>query len=421
MNRLLRIARREYLSYLKTPGFWISLFVAPLVVAFAGLAPQAVERASPPLRLTVIDLTGTNVGAAVTAMLSVPSGAPAHLLPPPIPVVAAETPDAAGRALRPYLLDGELDAAAVLSGPPGAIRLDYWSRNLADPGLEPAVKADVADWMRQARLRAAGLDPRLLADLDRLGPRVREFSPKAATGRVAFRDQLPAIVGMGLSFVLWMAVVTGAGVLLNSVIEEKSTRVLEVLLSSASVPEILGGKILGAAGLSATVLLSWAAIALAGLLKISPDLVGQVAAALIGHGLIIWFALFFVGGYLMYASLFAAIGASCETTREAQTLLGPIMLVLTIPMMFLTLALQHPDAPVIALLSWIPIFTPFLMTARIASGPPIWQSIGALVLMGATATAVVWLCARAFRAGALSTGKPSPKRFVRSLFGAARA
>jgi ABC-2 type transport system permease protein len=148
-------------------------------------------------------------------------------------------------------------------------------------------------------------------------------------------------------------------------------------------------------------------------------MVGEVGAAVMTHGLAIWFALFFGLGYLMYASVFAAIGAFCETVREAQTLLGPIMILISLPVMFLTMALEHPDAPLIVALSWIPPFTPFLMTARLASGPPLWQLLGALTLMAATTAAVVWLCARAFRAGALSTGKLELKRLAAGLLGRA--
>ena len=138
-------------------------------------------------------------------------------------------------------------------------------------------------------------------------------------------------------------------------------------------------------------------------------------AALSAHGLVVWLALFFVGGYLMYASVFVAIGAFCETVREAQTLLGPLMMLITIPIVFLTLAIEHPDAPLINTLSWIPPFTPFLMTARLASGPPLWQVGSELLIMGLTVVAVLWLCARAFRAGALSSGRFELKRlFSRS-------
>ena len=183
-------------------------------------------------------------------------------------------------------------------------------------------------------------------------------------------------------------------------------------MSSASIPVILGGKILGVAALSATVLAVWGALGLGVMLKGSPGQLGQVLGTLSAHGLIVYFALFFIGGYLMYASVFAAIGAFCETTREAQTLLGPLMILLSVPILFLTTAVQRPDAPVIAALSFVPPFTPFLMTARIASGLPAWQAIAGLLEMGVTASVVVWLCGRAFQAGALSGGGLDLKRLI---------
>jgi ABC-2 type transport system permease protein len=241
---------------------------------------------------------------------------------------------------------------------------------------------------------------------------VHSYSPRAASGQVSLKDRLPSLLGLGLAFVLFFAIFTGAGILLNSVIEEKSSRILEVLLSSATVPELLGGKILGVAGVAASIIAGWGLMGLLAIHRLAPDMVAEVGAALMTHGLVVWFALFFALGYLMYASVFAAIGAFCETVREAQALLGPIMLLITLPVMFLSLALEHPDAPLIVALSWIPLFTPFLMTARLASGPPLWQVVGALVLMAATTTAVVSLCARAFRAGALSTGRLGIKRLI---------
>jgi ABC-2 type transport system permease protein len=417
MSRLLRIAIREYLSFLRTPGFWISLLVAPVAGGMGALAPHLAERVSPPAAVTVLDLAHTGAAPVIAKALE-GNKPPVRLLPPPPEALAASTPDSVGRALRPYLARGDLDAAVVLSGAPAQVSVDFWSRDLNDPSLRGLVRNAVAQSMQQARLRQAGLDPRLVDQLSALTPTVRFLSPKAASGRVSMRDRLPSLLGLGLAFVLFFAIFTGAGILLNSVIEEKSSRILEVLLSSASVPEILGGKILGAAALSATVIGGWGLVGLLALARYSPGLLGDVVSALLAHGLIVWFALFFIGGYLMYASIFAAIGAFCETAREAQTLLGPMMLIITIPILFLTMALQHPDAPVIVALSWIPIFTPFIMTARLAAGPPIWEVLGALCVMATTVTAVVWMCARAFRAGALSSGKFDLKRLAAGVFGA---
>jgi len=144
---------------------------------------------------------------------------------------------------------------------------------------------------------------------------------------------------------------------------------------------------------------------------------GDVGKVLLGGGLIFYFAFYLAAGYLMYASIFTAIGAFCETTREAQTLLGPIMILLTIPVIFLSQALRRPDTPALEIMSWIPLFTPFMMTARAASGPPLWQVLGTGVLMLATVALVVWIAGRAFRAGALSTGKVDFKGLVAKLRG----
>jgi len=142
-------------------------------------------------------------------------------------------------------------------------------------------------------------------------------------------------------------------------------------------------------------------------------------AVLVGKGLIFYFGLYLVLGYLMYASIFTAVGAFCETVREAQTLLGPLILILTIPVAFMGQSINHPDAPILTALSWIPPFTPFLMAARVANDPPVWQVVGTLLLMLATTAVVVWISGRAFRAGALSIGKVDRKAIVAAFMGRA--
>jgi len=421
LNRLRLIATREFLSYLRTPGFWLSLMIGPIAAGFGAMAPAMLHQAAPSPVLTVVDLSATGATPTIAAALSGPKPL-AILVGPPARATEATSAAAAGKALRPYLSGDapaggpRLDAAAILSGRPDAIVVDFWSRDINDPDLQHVVRGAATQAMQQARLRAAGLAPELVAAVSAAAPVVHSYSPRAARGQVSMKDRLPSLLGLGLAFVLFFAIFTGAGILLNSVIEEKSSRILEVLLSSATVPELLGGKILGVAGVSAFIIAGWGAMGLLALQRTAPQMVAEVGAALMTHGLVIWFALFFVLGYLMYASVFAAIGAFCETVREAQTLLGPIMILITLPVMFLTVALEHPDAPLIVALSWVPPFTPFLMTARLAAGPPLWQVLGALILMATTTAAVVWLCARAFRAGALSTGKLDLKRLALGLF-----
>jgi ABC-2 type transport system permease protein len=222
-----------------------------------------------------------------------------------------------------------------------------------------------------------------------------------------------------MGIMLWSLILTGAGILLNSVIEEKSSRILEVLLTSASAPEIMGGKILGAAAVTATALCVWLGLAGTALAMRNPALAGEIAGVLLQHGLIFYFLLYFIGGYLTYATLFTTIGAFCETTREAQTLLGPLMILLTIPMIFMGQAIARPDAPLLQTLSWFPPFTPFLMAARAASGPPWWQVAGTGLLMAATVALELWVAGRAFRTGALSSGRFDLRLLIAGISGRA--
>jgi len=281
-----------------------------------------------------------------------------------------------------------------------------------DTSLQQAVRNAVTDRMRQDRLASLGLSPEQVDGLDRLEPRVTSYSPQAQGRKASLRDRLPGLLGFGLGMLLWSMIFTGSGILLNSVIEEKSSRVLEVLLASASIPEIMGGKILGVAAVTGTVLLVWLSIGGAVLMATAPQIAGDISAVLIGKGLLFYFAAYLVAGYVMYACVFTAIGAHCETTREAQTLLGPIMMISTIPVVFMSQAITRPDTPALALLSWFPPFTPFLMPARAASDPPLWQVLGSAALVIVTAAVVAWASVRAFRAGALSGGRSDPRPLI---------
>ncbi|MCA3699971.1 MAG: ABC transporter permease, partial [Brevundimonas sp.] len=157
-----------------------------------------------------------------------------------------------------------------------------------------------------------------------------------------------------------------------------------------------------------------------GLAMSVPETALDIWDVLTTDGLIFYFLAYIVGGYLMYAVLFAAIGAFCETPRDAQTLMGPIMMVLVIPILVVQFALVNPDAPMVRFMSWVPFFTPFLMAARAPSGPPMVEIFGTMAGMFAVALLMVWLAGRAFRAGALSDVKLSWKTFGQAIAGGGR-
>lgn len=459
MNRTLLIARREYAAYARTVGFWLSLLAFPLFAVIGGAVPILIKSSEPVRAVAVIEEgpAATGLAAAVRDVLrrdldrvaerqreamekaaagagvqSPAPGALASLSRPRLRIV--ETPaelavppgSARDEAVRRLL--GEetpkarrLDAVVFLERDAAGPAARVWTARATDDTVEDFVRDALRAANRKTVFEGAGIDPAVVESVERFRPEVAVFSPRAASGggEVSFRDRLPAIIGMAGGFLLWSLVITGASILLNSVMEEKSNKILEVLLSSASPTEILTGKVLGVALLTVTVLLAWGAIGAAGFGSFLPQYAGDIADALLSGGMLAWFVAFMVGGYLMYAVLFAAIGAFCETPRDAQTLMGPIMMVLVIPIMTMSMALTSPDAPAVKFLSWVPFFTPFLMIARLPADPPLVEVIGAMAGMFVFALLMVWLAGRAFRAGALTDVKLSWKAFAAAIRGGA--
>jgi ABC-2 type transport system permease protein len=423
MTRLLKIARREYLAYVRTFGFWLSLLLLPVGLSMVALAPSAVENSAPIPRVTVVDLTGKGLGPAVEKALTTHAlGAkPAGDI---VPAPGAPFEDAADatRRLKPLLSDNRtlpdgrrLNAVVILSPSGETVAVDLWSRDFANQLMRNVVGDTARDTVRRLNLQARGVDPKTLADIDALQPKIADYSPKAETGHVTLKDRLPAYLGLAMGLLLWMVVLTGAGMLLNSVMEEKSSRILEVLLTSASVPEIMFGKIIGVAAVTATVLTFWMAIGGATLAARSPGIAGDVGAILLSHGRLLYFGLYFMGGYMMFATLYVTIGAFCETAREAQVLLSPMMMIMTVPLLFMGQAVAHPDAPLLHALTWIPLFTPFMMAARVATDPPAWEIAATALLMFGVTAAELWVAIPAFKTGALAAGRFELRAFFGSL------
>ena len=459
MNRTLLIARREFAAYAKTVGFWLSLLAFPLFAVLGGAA-QFLIASSEPVRAVAVVEEGpqaTGLAAAVHDALKrdaerrqerereaneaaekatgmpVSSGAAknafARLSGPRLRIVetpaaiASAAPGARDEVVRRYLTDetpeaDRLDAVVFLTRDAKGPAARVWTARATDDTVEDFVRDALRSANRKAVFEGAGIDPAVVEGAESFRPEIAVYSPNSVSGgEVSFRDKLPTLIGMAGGFLLWSLIITGASILLNSVMEEKSNKILEVLLSSASPTEILAGKVLGVALLTITVLLGWGGIGAIGLISAAPDTAGMIGDILLTGGMLGWFVAFMVGGYLMYAVLFAAIGAFCETPRDAQTLMGPIMIVLIVPVMTMSMAMTTPDAPLVKILSWVPFFTPFLMMARLPSDPPMLELLGAMAGMFAFALFMVWLSGRAFRAGALSDVKLSWKSFAGAIRG----
>jgi ABC-2 type transport system permease protein len=197
--------------------------------------------------------------------------------------------------------------------------------------------------------------------------------------------------------------------LLNNTIEEKSNRIIEVLLSSVTSHELMMGKLLGIAAVGLTMTGAWI-LSLMVILNWfrSPEtqVVDQVLTVLNTSNLLPLFAVYFLFGYLFYAGIFLAIGSICNTIKEAQNFMGPMMMVMMVPLLAMFFIPKDPNGTLATALSWIPLYTPFVMMNRAAADPPLFDRIGTVILMIASAGAMLWLSAKIFRIGILRTGQP---------------
>ncbi len=460
MSPTFLVARRDYLAYVGSWGFWLSLITGPLIVALLVFGPLLLARAEPPRVLTVVaeqtnDATivqdafaaqslrdaRTEVRAyleaaepaiardAITAFDAAPSReaaiaaarqvvaerAPRALaaFPQPSPryiIVHPPVPDI--QALRPYL-DGRqtlpdgrtIYGALNIRRVEGAPVIEYWSVNLSHEEPSNIARRVMRLEMQREALAAQGLAPQEADRIDAFDPQVAQFDPRPAAGgaQVTLRERAPFYAALALSFILWTVVFSVANMLLNGVIEEKSNKILDTLLTSVSPIEMLTGKLLGVAAVSLTLFLIWGAAGGALLImaaeRASDSILGQIAAAFLEPRLLAAFGIGFVAGYLMYGAIFLALGSLCESLQEAQTLLGPVALVLAMPMMLITPALDNPNAPIIEAASWFPLFTPFLLLVRAPSGLDWIEIAGMGALMLVTVVIILTLAARVFKAG----------------------
>lgn len=443
MRAIYLIARREYLSYVATWGFWLSLASMPMFMALGFGLPILIENSQPTRYYALIDESGGVLEAAIEeqrsaareARTAATREAATEMLgdDPAIQAAIAEAaqpvekyirvyPDATDiETLRPYLL-GEMSvetdagpqplfaAIYLRQGAGGAIEIEYWSTNLTDGDLRSDIRRTLREYMQLNRLLENGVSPELVAAAGELTPTVRELNPERSTeaAEVTTAERLPIIVAIAVAFGLWIVIFSVVNMLLTAMIEEKGNKVLEMMLASSRHHEILTGKLLGVAGVSTTLLLAWGGLAatvglVAQQFAFAAGLpLGDILGAVLDPALIFPAIGYFIIGYLMYGAIFLAIGSLCETLQDAQTLMSPMMLIMMVPLFLVMVAADAPDSPIIVIASWVPLWTPFIMLARLPQDPALFDVIGTTLVMIVTAAAVIWGAGVMFRMGALN-------------------
>ena len=254
-----------------------------------------------------------------------------------------------------------------------------------------------------------------------------------------------SFIGIILGFVLYFFLVIYGSIVMQSIIEEKNSRILEVLVSTVRPFDMMMGKILGVASVALTQIAIWGVllivISAAVIPAVMPDDIlagveavkaGADAAALAtdvdmeaitalasimdtGYiaQIVVLLLLFMMGGFLLYAAMYAAVGASVDQAQDAQQLTTPIMIPIIFAFIILTMVMNDPNSPVVVWSSMIPFTSPIVMMGRIPSGIPTWEIVTSLVLLYATFIVMVWLAGKIYRVGIFMHGKkPSFKELL---------
>ncbi|HOT02511.1 MAG TPA: ABC transporter permease, partial [Acidobacteriota bacterium] len=206
---------------------------------------------------------------------------------------------------------------------------------------------------------------------------------------------------------------------LRGVLEEKTTRIMEVLLANFTAKQIMTGKLIGIGlvgltqmlvySLTGGVIAAYGAVTAA---QMSPELAEGLAA--VNPMSLVYFVVFFVLGYFIFSAMFLAIGSLCSTEEDAQNMQGPVIMLLVVPMVSTMFFISNPDSLIAVIISLIPVFTPMVMMMRIlVQTPPLWQILLSIVLSVAFMVGLMWAVAKIFRIGVLMYGKrPSVKEII---------
>jgi ABC-2 type transport system permease protein len=404
MREALLVARREYLAYIGAWGFWVSLLTTPILLVLVVLGPLALRQAEPERKIAIIAERAGDAAAVEKAFA--PKQGAERLARATYRVVPAPAKDL--EALKPFLTgargsEQSLFAVVVVRRTKEGAAIDYWSANLTDREAGIRARRAMADVIRAETLTEMGIDAKLADEVIATTPDLKEFDPRAAAsaGAVKFADRAPFLAAFALGFVLWVAIVSIANMLLSSVIEEKSNKILDSLMTAASPLSILTGKLIGVAAVSATLFGVWGAVSLVGaqVLGQTNAEAARILAQAVKPELLAIFAGCFICGYLLYGALFLALGSMCETVQEAQTLVGPVIMFMAVPILMFGPAFENPNSALVATANWIPPFAPFLTMLRAPAGLSAAELTGLFGLMIVSVVLILWFSARLFHAG----------------------
>ena len=426
MDKLRLIIAREYMTTVARKSFIITTLLIPFVmilcIALPVLIGMANRSGSDVETIAVLDQTGRYGGA-----LQLHDDDLYHFV-----VMSA---DSVGDPRTFYnASDGAFEAVVVIGNDvDSTAQVTVYGESTINVGLKNTITSALSDTLTGARLASHGVPGlREMFYDSQVNVEVKsvKWSDKGTESESS--TEVAMILGMVLSLLTYMFVLMYGAMIMNSVIEEKTNRIVEVIVSSCKPFQLMMGKIIGVAlvGLTQlaiwTVLLGGAMLVLGGVagITMSPaDMVDPQAMAAVGEasddlaflagvlqgvdfGMIFTcFVLYFIGGYLLYAALFASFGSAVDQASDASQFTTPIIMIMIIALYAGIACIENPNGPMAQWCSMIPFTSPVVMMIRLPYDISVWEIALSLFLLYATAALIVWIASRIYRTGILLYGK----------------
>jgi ABC-2 type transport system permease protein len=406
MKKIFEVALRDYLATVRTKTFLIGLLLLPVMIAVGMVVPgllmkKSLEGPREDIRLAVINLAQELSADLEQAFAGQNESNPERRIVLDLREVETGQLENESEELKDLVRSGKLDAFLFVEKEvvEGEGRMQLYTKGMTDFVFPSEVKRLLNRSISKRRYLLNNLSPELIDRLGRWVP-MEELDLGADTEKT--RNQMATtMVPFFFMFLMFMGIMTTSQGLMMSVIEEKSSRVIEVLLSALSPFQLMTGKILGQTAVGLTLLI----------LYVSGGFLVAVKygmADLLTGGMLAYFIVYFLLGFLLISSMLAAIGSICNDVKESQNLMMPIMMILMVPIFVWIFIVQRPEDTLAVVLSFIPPMTPMVMVLRLAVRPdlPLVQVIGSFLLLAVSVPAVMWAAGKIFRVGILMYGKP---------------
>jgi ABC-2 type transport system permease protein len=422
MNKILTVAKREYIETVKTKAFIWGVVIAPFLMAIIifFVSSSLINKVGPrpPIKLTITDLSGslfTEVKTLIDEHNSSNQKRPIQLeTADPNKISDANIIESQKSRLR----RGEINVYMVLDANiiDGEGKMHLYSCEMKSADIEVlwTIESIINQAAVKERCRIKNVSPELLAELRRNVPSEQvELSQAGSKESIQSQNQrmTQMMIPFFFMYLMFLGMIIAGQQMLSSIIEEKSSRVIEVLLASLSPFELMAGKIFGLGAVGLTMLLLW------GLPAYSVAIYQGIKVD-ISIGLLIYFLIYYLMGFVLYSSILAGIGSLCNTVKESQSLMGPLTMVFVFPIIVWYNLVRDPEGILARVLSFIPPMTPMVMVLRLSASEklPFIEILATILLLAASIPLVIWVAAKIFRTGILMYGKkPGIKEIFRWL------